>query len=164
MERGKCLQTDIKMSREAMNYIVRLGGWDFWIACSHILWHSTSMGFTMCGQLTWTKSHCQAHNHSWLTPLSVMEGKWSGGRLLAAPSQMAAGTLLRLADNQRTSKLRRVLKPISVQSQGAKGREQKGDCNRQELEQSKESTGMEMNSFSLFLYLLLVWYSFTYTV
>lgn len=54
-----------------------------------------------------------------------MEGKWSDGRLLAAPSQMAAGTALRLADNQRTSKLRRVLEPISVQSQEAKGTEQR---------------------------------------
>jgi len=63
-----------------------------------------------------------------------MEGKWSDGRLLAAPSQMAAGTALRLADNQRTSKLRRVLKLISVQSQKAKGTEQKGDSNRRKLE------------------------------
>ena len=38
---------------------------------------------------------------------------------------MAAGTALRLADNQRTSKLTRVLKPISVQSQEAKGTEQR---------------------------------------
>lgn len=48
-----------------------------------------------------------------------MEEKWSDGRLLAAPSQMAAGTALRLADNQRTSKLRQALKPISVQTQEA---------------------------------------------
>lgn len=65
------------------------------------------------------------HHHSWLRTLSVMEGKWSDGWLLAAPSQMAAGTALRLAGNQRTSKLRRTLKPISVQSQEAKGTEQK---------------------------------------
>lgn len=38
---------------------------------------------------------------------------------------MAAGTALRLADNQRTSKLRRALKPISVQSQEAKGTDQR---------------------------------------
>lgn len=81
-------------------------------------------GFTMRGQPVWTKSH-QPHRHSWLRPLSVMEGKWSDGWLLAAPSQMAAGTALRLADNQRTSKLRRALKPISVQSQEAKGTDQR---------------------------------------
>lgn len=123
VEGRECLQTDIKMSREAMNYIVRLGVWVFFWGGCMLSYSDTSMGFTMCGQSTRTKSHCQAHNHPWLTPFSVMERKWSGGRLLAAPSQMAAGTLLRLADNQRTSKLRRVLKPISVQSQGAKGRE-----------------------------------------
>lgn len=85
----------------------------------------TAMGSTMCGQPMWTKCRCQPHHHSWLWPLSVMEGKWSDGWLLAAPSQMAAGTVLRLADNQRTSKLRRVLKPVSVQSQEAKGTEQR---------------------------------------
>lgn len=83
------------------------------------------MGSNMSGHPMWTKCHCQPHFHSWLQPLSVMEGKWSDGRLLAAPSQMAAGTALRLADNQRTSKLRRALKPISVQSQEAKGIEQR---------------------------------------
>ncbi|KAK1887445.1 Aspartate ammonia-lyase [Dissostichus eleginoides] len=72
----------------------------------------------------WTMCLCQPHHHSWLRTLSVMEGKWSDG-WLAAPSQMAAGTALRLAGNQRTSKLRRTLKPISVQSQEAKGTEQK---------------------------------------
>lgn len=41
---------------------------------------------------------------------------------------MAAGTALRLADNQRTSKLRRALKPISVQSQEAKGTEQRKEA------------------------------------
>ncbi|KAK5867745.1 hypothetical protein PBY51_012209 [Eleginops maclovinus] len=73
----------------------------------------------------WTKCHCQPHHHSWLRTLSVMEGKRSDGWLLAAPSQMAAGTALRLAGNQRTPKLRRTLKSISVQIQKAKGTEQK---------------------------------------
>lgn len=84
-----------------------------------------AMGFTMCGQPTWTKCCHQPHHRYWLQPLSVMERKWSDGWLLAAPSQMAAGTALRLADNQRTSKLRRALKPISVQSQEAKGADQR---------------------------------------
>lgn len=79
------------------------------------------MGFTVCGQPTWTKCRHQPHHRYSLRPLTVMEGKWSDGWLLAAPSQMAAGTVLRLADNQRTSKLRRALKPISAQSQEAKG-------------------------------------------
>lgn len=77
------------------------------------------MAFTMCSQPVWTKCRHQPHLHDW--PLSVMEGKWSDGWLLAASSQMAAGTALCLADNQRTSKLRQALRPISVQSQEAKG-------------------------------------------
>lgn len=40
---------------------------------------------------------------------------------------MAAGTALRLADNQRTSKLRRALEPISVQGQEAKGTGERKD-------------------------------------
>lgn len=83
------------------------------------------MGFTVCGQPAWTKCHHQPHHRYLLRPLAVMEGKWSDGWLLAAPSQMAAGTALRLADNQRTSKLRRALKPISAQSQEAKGTDQR---------------------------------------
>lgn len=85
----------------------------------------TATGSTMCGRPMWTKWRCQPHHHSWLRPLSVMEGKRSDGWLLAAPSQMAAGTVLRLADNQRTSKLRRALKPVSVLSQEAKSTEQR---------------------------------------
>lgn len=88
----------------------------------------TAIGSTMCGHPVWTKCHRQPHFHSWLQPLSVMEGKRSNGRLLAASSQMAAGTAIRLADNQRTSKLRRALKPISVQSQEAKGIEQRKEA------------------------------------
>lgn len=79
----------------------------------------------MCGQPTWTKCRHQLHHRYSLRPLTVVEGKWSDGWLLAAPSQMAAGTALRLADNQRTSKLRRALKPISTQSQEAKGTDQR---------------------------------------
>ncbi|TNN21891.1 hypothetical protein EYF80_067997 [Liparis tanakae] len=47
-----------------------------------------------------------------------------GGWLPAAPSQMAAGTAPRLADNQRTSKLSRLaLGPIASRSQEARGTE-----------------------------------------
>lgn len=85
----------------------------------------TPLPSTMSNWPMWIKFCCQTHRHYWLRPFLVMEGKRSDGRLLAAPSQMAAGTALRLADNQRTSKLRRALKPISVQSQEAKGTEQR---------------------------------------
>lgn len=100
------------------------------------------MGSGLRSQAKWTKYHCQPHHRSWLGPLSVMEGKWSDGRLLVAPSQMAAGTVLRLADNQRTSKLRPELKPISVQSQEAKGTEHRKetetdrDWNRKKSQQA----------------------------
>lgn len=86
------------------------------------------MNFTMCGQPMWIKCRHQRHHHYWLWPLLVMEGKWSDRWLLAAPSQMAAGTAPRLADNQRTSKLRRALKLISVQNQEAKGTDQKKEA------------------------------------
>lgn len=120
--RGECLQTDIKMSRnKVVNYTVRLGRRGGGGVCSGVpltqLW-----ALPCAARPTWTKWLCQPHDHSWLRCLSVMEGKWSDGRLLAAPSQMAAGTAPRLADNQRTSKLRRVFEPISVWSQEAKGK------------------------------------------
>lgn len=120
---GECLQTDIKMSKDSRIRGAEVGV--FGVYALVFIDTVTAIGSTKCGQPTWTKCRCQPHHHSWLRPLSVMEGKWSDGRLLAAPSQMAAGTALRLADNQRTSKLRRALKPISAQSQEAKGTEQR---------------------------------------
>lgn len=77
------------------------------------------------------------------TPISAAgSGKRSGGR-------MAAGTPLRLACNQRTSKLGRA--PVCVRSrgEGGGGRSPKAD-RRREPEESKEATGMKMSSFSPF--------------
>lgn len=66
-------------------------------------------------------------------------GKWSGGWLPVAPSQMAAGTAPRLADNQRTSKLRQALKSISAQSRrwgGGQRAGQENNCGRQKSQQA----------------------------
>lgn len=73
-------------------------------------------------------------------------GKWSGGWLPVAPSQMAAGTAPRLADNQRTSKLRQALKSISAQSRRWGGAESRAG---ERLWSSKESGGVEMSYFIL---------------
>lgn len=99
-----------------------------------------------------------------------MEGKWSDRWLLAAPSQMAAGTALRLADNQRTSKLRRALKLISVQSQEAKGTDQRKkaaigrDWDSQKSQQAWKWAALARSFFSacFFCAIFALRFSFTY--
>lgn len=123
--------------------LYRMWGWAFYTPCISIHWHGHSkrlycVAVSQHGLSAATSSITATHS----SPLTVMEGKWSDGWLLAAPSQMAAGTALRLADNQRTSKLMRALKPISAQSQEAKGADQwKGramdkDCGSQRSQQA----------------------------
>lgn len=60
---------------------------------------------------------------------------------------MAAGTALRLANKQRTSKLRRALQPVFWPEPGKRHRTEKGG----RPGESKESTGMEMSRRSLLL-------------
>lgn len=113
-----------------------------------------TFGLTVCGGPT---CRHQSHRHYAVWALTVMEEKWSDGWLLAAPSQMAAGTVLRLADSQRTSKLRRALKLISARSQEAKGTGQRRetaidkDCGSQKSQQAWKGTALAF-FFYLFLY------------
>lgn len=83
-----------------------------------------------------------------------MEERWSDGWLPAVPSQMAAGTVLRLADSQRTSKLRRARKLISARSQEAKGTGQRKetaidkDCGSQKSQQAWKGAALAFFTFS----------------
>lgn len=120
-----CLQTDINIRRSGLLCKIRAQRTLGYFLLNLLTRAHTPLPSTMSNWPVWIKFCCQTHRHYWLRPFLVMEGKRSDGRLLAAPSQMAAGTALRLADNQRTSKLRRALRPISVQSQEAKGTEQR---------------------------------------
>jgi len=113
-EDGEGVRADIEINCE--DWIIKIIGLMVFLGMRSYSWTQSLP--------TWCKWRCQPHHYSWLRPLSVMEGKRSDGWLLAAPSQMAAGTALRLADNQRTSKLSRLaLGPIAFQSQEAKGTE-----------------------------------------
>lgn len=87
------------MSTEVMNYTARLGGWGF-LGVYALIVSDTVLGSTVCGRPAWTPPQTP-------DPISAAGSGPLALRREVERLQMAAGTWLRLAGNQRTSKLGR---------------------------------------------------------